>query len=537
MRKYEEFLTPNPPKKYKAGMYLRLSNEDRNKKHEYDNSESIENQERICRGWLAVHPEVELYDIYIDDGYTGMNYNRGEYQRLSRDIDAGHVNLILAKNLIRFGREQVETLILFKREFVLKGIRFVGVVDNIDYEGPETDDGLSLSVKIMMNDHYSHTTSVDVRSALQVKRKAGLFVGSFACYGYVKDPENKNHLLVDEYAAQVVKQIFSMFIYGNNIKWIAQNLNEQNILCPSEYKKQVQNLKYECPIRLDTTNYWTYATVKNILKNQVYIGSVVQHRKEKVAYNLEKIRNLPKEQWTVVPNMHEPIISQEDFEKAQQLMRVRTREVSFKNLSPYAGVIFCGDCGRAMSKQQFEGKKGFRYRCGTYAKIGKDYCTQHAIYTGQLDILLLGEINRILKSISMDDSARIRENAIVKERHLANDNLSLLKKRLQALDEEKKEMLRLLSKKVVAESDYLLYNEGYEREQAQLELQIQAAEANLDKVSERIEEYERFVENFLKFRKIKEVNREVVINLVDKITIFENQRVQIKFLFKNPFED
>lgn len=524
-------------KKYVAGMYLRLSDEDRNKSSAMDNSESIENQERICRQWLAAHPDVELFDIYIDDGCTGLDYDREGYKRLKRDINAGIVNMILVKSLMRFGREQVETLILFKREFVLSNVRFVAVVDNIDYTGPDTDDGISIPVRILLNDYYSKHTSIDIRSALQVKRQEGLFIGSFACYGYIKDPEDKNHLIVDPYAAQVVKRIYALFLYGNNIAYIAQTLSGEGILCPSDYKQQVQNYKFVVAKKLETTHYWTYSTIKKMLKDPVYTGCVVQHKKEKVAYNLKKYRCIPKKDWVIVPNKHEPIISQEDFDKVQQLIAIRTREVTHKNLSPYAGIIFCGDCGRAMSKQQYNGKKGFKYRCGTYARIGKAYCTQHAIYTAQLDLILAKEIKKVIQTISDTDIEKLEKKAVIKEKGLEFKNLSLLRKRIQDLENEKKEMLRMLSKKILSENDFMVYNEEYEKEKILLTGQLAEAEQRLSHADERMQEYKEFVKHFLQYREVKEISRELVINLVERITVFENQKVHIKFLFKNPFED
>lgn len=521
-------------KKYVAGMYLRLSDEDRDKSNALDNSESIENQERICRQWLSAHPEVTLYDVYIDDGYSGMDYERQGYQRLKNDINNGHINMILAKSLSRLGREQVETLILFKREFVLKDIRFVGVADGTDYNGPTPDDGVSLPFKIMMNDYYCRNVSIDIRASLKEKREAGQFVGSFASYGYVKDPNDKNHLLIDPYPASVVKRIFSLFLYGNNIKYIVQVLNDEGILCPSEYKWQVQNLKYHAN-KLGSTNYWTYHTVKKILKHPMYTGCMVQHTKEKIAYNINKYRLLPKSEWVIVPGTHEAIISQEEFDRVQQLIAVRTREVKAKNLSPYAGVIFCGDCGRAMSKQQYHGSKGFRYRCGTYARIGKRYCTEHAIYTYQLDEMIMYEVSKVLETLSDAEIDAIRCNSEQNNRSVEQRNINHLLKRMQELDEEKREMLRLLSKKTLSEKDFFVYNEEYTKEMDLLQKQLAEAQQRQCNADEKLKAYEKFVNQFLQYKEVNEVTRELIVNLVERITVFENQKVQIRFLFKNPF--
>lgn len=520
-------------KEYIAVMYLRLSDDDREKNGLY--SESIENQEMICRQWLSYHPEIKLYGVFIDDGKTGLNYNRDGFQEMKAVLDAGLANMIICKALMRFGREEIDTLIYFKREFVQKNIRFVAVADGIDYLGPESDRNMDLSFKIMVNDYSSKQTSINVRSVQEAKRGQGLFIGSYAAYGYIKDPQNKNRLVIDPPAAQVVRRIYDLFLQGYNVRAIAGVLNNEGVLCPSDYKRQVLQYNYRNSKALKTTHYWTYCTVKRILQHEVYIGSIVQHTTEKIAYNLETVRAVPREQWCVRKDKHEPIISPEDFEKVQQLIAVRYREPDFKHLSIYAGYLKCGDCGRAMSKQKID--NGYKYRCGTYARVGKKYCSSHIITSKELDKMLLKEINKIITAITSEDVDYVKKSLSFKNMGGDMDAIKGLYKRQESMVEEKKEMLRLVSKKVVDETDFLLYNENYQKEYAALEQQISRLKLSVEESRKYYRECEEWIENFLKYKNIKQVTRELIVSLVKEINVFENQKIQIKFLFKNPFGD
>lgn len=521
-------------KRYVAAKYLRLSDADRDKYGRFDLSESIENQDRICSQWLEAHPEVQLHDTYIDDGYTGLDYDRLAFIRMKRDIEAGVVNMVLIKSLSRFGREQIDTLTYVKRYLPQKGIRLVAVVDGVDTVNE--DDGISVSMKILMNDYYSQNTSINIRSAFRAKRSKGLFIGSHCSYGYVKDPEDKNHLIVDEYAAGVVKRIFRLFMEGYGISNIRDILNKESILCPSLYKVQELGQNIYIPNKLNSTHYWTYDSIKHILKNQVYTGAVVQHQKEKIAYNQKQHRTVPREEWDIVEDCHEAIISKDDFARVQSIMQTRFRKPNFKNLSIYAGLIFCGDCGRAMTKQEYSGMKGHRYRCGTYARIGKQFCSSHIIYTEEIDRVVLQEIRKIFRQLpegTVTDLCEKHRRSSRQKQH--KDALEELEQRQETLAAEKQEMLRLLAKRVVAEADYLLYNEGYQQESARLEEQIARAKLELEQQRQTEDEYLAWLGRFEKYRDIEELSRDVIVNLIEKIEIYEEKKVHIKFLFRNMF--
>lgn len=269
---------------FRAGKYLRLSNEDSGKK---DVSESIENQSNIIDNYLQFHPDIEVYDTYIDDGKTGMNYDRDDFKRMMNEINAGYINCVIVKDLSRIGREHCETIYLLKKLFPVAGVRFIAVVDNIDIKDT-INQGVDVPFKVVVNDYYSQNISNQVRNAFATKQTDGKFTGSFASYGYIKDPKDKNHLIPDPQTAPIVQRIFKEFLDGKSIRSIARDLNNEGIYSPSAYKRIVQKFSYRNYHTELDTEHWTYSTIKAMLKKEVYIGNMIQHRTESISYNIRK---------------------------------------------------------------------------------------------------------------------------------------------------------------------------------------------------------------------------------------------------------
>lgn len=518
--------------KYRAGEYLRLSDADKDKQV----SDSIENQNLIIKSYVERQEDVEIYKKYIDDGRTGMNYNRDGFQDMMEDVENGNINMIIVKDLSRIGREHCDTITLLKRVLPEKQIRFVAVVDNIDMNGPQkAQSTLDVPFKVMVNDYYSQNISTQVRNAQKIKREAGKFIGSYACYGYIKDPEDKNHLLIDAEAARVVNNIYNEFIAGNNIQAIARSLNAEQVYCPTEYKNKIQGLNYRNCNKLNKTNYWTYSTVRSILTREMYIGNMVQHTVEKLAYNINKVMVLDEDEYDRVENMHEAIVSKEQFDMVQKLLKHRYRQMNCSNRSMYAGFIVCGDCGRAMSKSKT--KIGFAYRCGTYARYGKQYCSAHYITEMQLNQLVLKAIQQnTAEALKKIDSADFKKEYAHTEKSRGEKKLSALENKIVQMKQEKIQMLTNLSKKVLSESDYILYNENYEKEFYKISREIEFEKEKKIQDNEYSTIYNNWIDNFIQYANITEINRDVIINLIEKINFYENNIIEISFRFKNPFE-
>lgn len=310
--------------KFFAAMYLRLSRDD-NVKAEHDGnamingvskaeSNSIGSQRELIRSFLNEQEDIELYDIYVDDGFSGSNFDRPEFNRMMKDIEAGRVNCVVVKDLSRFGRDYIEAGRYLEKIFPVLGVRFIALTDHYDSISADTGERqIVIPVKNFINDSYCRDISTKVKSQLAVKRKAGECLSPFAVYGYRKSPENKNKLVVDDYAAEIVRRIFRWKIEGMAVSAIAKKLNELHILSPKEYKKST-GLNYRGGFTGGSGSQWSSSSVKRILTNEVYLGHLLQGKTEKVNYKVKKSVEKPKEEWVRAENTHEPIISDSDFE-------------------------------------------------------------------------------------------------------------------------------------------------------------------------------------------------------------------------------
>ena len=380
--------------RWNTALYIRLSREDGDK----EESDSVANQRRLLTEYIKGQKELVFYDIYVDDGFSGTNFNRPGFKKMMRDAEEGRVNCVIVKDLSRFGRDYIDTGRYLERIFPEYGIRFISLSDGIDSKKQSYD--LLLPIKNVFNEQYARDISRKVHTAVRTKQRAGEFIGAFSSYGYRKAPGDKNKLLIDEYAAKVVRSIFEMYIKGYGKQRIAKELNQKGIPCPSEYKR-LNGEHYKNCNRLEQTSYWTYSTINSILHKELYTGKMVQGTRRQHMRGRQK--KVEKENWIVVENTHEPIIDKDTWDKAQSLLERRTRTVSMENdQNIFAGFVKCGDCGRAMTKNTWTGKDGKRRRtlyCGTYKRNGMHFCTPHAVPLALLEDIVLEDFNQLLKTM------------------------------------------------------------------------------------------------------------------------------------------
>ena len=308
-------------KDIRAAAYLRLSIEDGDKAE----SNSIGNQRELIRDFAAERPGLHLVEEYADDGYTGTNFERPGFKRMMEDIKSGKINCIIVKDLSRLGRNYIEMGKYLEQIFPMMGIRFIAINDNYDNANSESSDSDSIVVpfKNLLNDSYCRDISIKVRSQLDMKRRKGEFIGGYAIYGYCKDERNKNRLVVDEYAADIVRSIYRRKLEGMSAQAIAEQLNSENVLAPSEYKR-LCGLNYHSGFKAGTHAKWQAIQVLRILKNEIYTGTMVQGRRQKINYKIKKIRDVEESGWIRVPNMHEAIIPQKLFDTVQEVLKLDT---------------------------------------------------------------------------------------------------------------------------------------------------------------------------------------------------------------------
>lgn len=505
---------------WRAALYTRLSREDGDKPE----SDSIANQRTLLESFAAQQPNLEVIGQYSDDGYTGTNFQRPDFERMIADIEAGKVNCVIVKDLSRFGRDYITTGQYLERWFPIHGVRFLAVNDHIDSEKGPYD--MMLPFKNVFNEQYARDISHKVKSAMQAKQRQGQFIGAFASYGYRKDPEDHNKLLIDPFAADVVRRIFDLYEQGNGKIKIAKLLNEEGVPCPSEYKK-LNGERYHNGQKLGKTTYWTYATIHRMLKNQMYIGNMEQGRAPRQIMH-GKARQLERSQWTVVEGTHEPIISSQQWERVQTLLEKDTRSPSFEqNVSPFAGFLRCGDCGRAMSKTNHPG--GVYYCCGSYKRYGPSACTRHGISHQELERIVLDDLNKIIRAAG--DLKALAEEAAPKQKRL---NLERERERIQGDLERvyrmKKNAYEDYRAELINLADYLRYKKDYEDQEAMLSSQLTQL-AQLEQEENIIER--PWIASLLKHGKLTELDRTTMAETVKEILVFEDRHIEITYLFSD----
>lgn len=513
--------------KYLVAAYSRISREDGDKAE----SESLGNQRELIKSYVKKQKDMKIVDYYNDDNFTGTNFNRPDFQRMYRDIESGKINCVIVKDLSRFGRDYIDVGNYIQRVFPKFGVRFIAINDNVDSAVRSYD--MITPIKNIFNEQYARDISNKIISTFRNKQELGQFMGAFACYGYKKDPNNKYKLIIDEYPASIVRKIFKLFCEGNGKIRIAKILNDDNVLCPSEYKKSVGESYVNCN-RYEKTSYWTFSTIDRILKKEMYIGNMVQHTANcsKFDYSPTKV---DKNDWIVVPNTHEPIIDKETWELTQSLLNRRTRQLDFQeNVSKYAGFLVCDDCGRTMSKTVW-GNNNIRYVCGTYKRYSSTLCTSHAIKEPVLDAIILEDINNILSKIDNIATIVEEEKNKVKESKSSNGNIendiSNIEAQLNKIRHLKKSTYEDYKEGLLTREEFIEYKADYDKQESNIiNLVDKMKEANVSEEEILIES--EFVKSLKNTSKITEVNRVVLESFYDKIFIGEDKKIKFKYKFQ-----
>ena len=516
--KYQTYNTAFAPSlEWNAGLYIRLSREDGDKLE----SESVATQKAILERFITEHPTISLYDYYIDDGWSGTDFERPAFQRMMADITTKKINCVVVKDLSRFGRNYVESGKYLETVFPLFKIRFISVNDMIDgTENPSSINNIIVPFNNIINDEYCRDISMKVRSALDIRRRQGKFIGSFAAYGYRKDENDHNKLIIDEPAAEIVRKIYAKFIDGYSIIGITRELNSQCIPNPSSYKKLHSG-----------SGLWNDSTVRRILTNELYIGNLVQKKNEVISYKIHVSKAVEQKKRIVVENTHEPIISKADFNKVQALLKRDTRiSLSEGKLSVLSGFIKCADCGRAMQKRTVkQGTKIYEYYvCSNYKK--NHLCSKHAIRTEVIEEAIITFLNRYIKLAVDFDKLKDKINE-----ELINSDRT---KRLNALIAAKRQDFEKANKILVdiypdykngliGREQYLALKEKYESVVSKSKEEIVQLESELKNF--KTEDYAtEFIASLKKYDGFEKLTRDIIVELIENIFIHESGEIEIK---------
>ncbi len=450
----------------KVGIYCRLSIEDKDKL-KTDDSQSIQNQKSMLRDYCRER-DWEIYDIYCDDGYSGVDRHRPEFKRLLRDCENGHIDIVLCKDQSRFSRDIIIIEQYINDKFLEWGIRFIGVADNADSDSEMY--GTMRLFTSAYNEMYVKDISSKIRRTLTFKREQGQFIGSFAPYGYITDPKDNHKLIIDKNTADNVKLIFDMFVQGSGYRKITQELNSRGIPSPSAYKRQTGSKYVNC--NADGSNakgLWTQSTIAAILRNEMYTGTLVQGKSHHVSYKNKKRKKVDKSEWVRIPDTHEAIIDNETWERTQERLNSRTRSSRATNeLSPLSGKVKCTVCGRPMKRNVYYNKaktiKYYGLQCTSY-KTGAMNCPNTKTLSGKiLEQKILDELNNIIECYCQTDEITITDiqqeqlQALERQRNSLETQLQTARNRLTMMYKDRLDG-------IISEADFILFRESLSAEE------------------------------------------------------------------------
>lgn len=514
---------------YNVGLYIRLSREDDDKTFE---SESITNQKSLLLQY-AQENNLRVYDIYIDDGYTGTNFDRPEFKRLIKDIELKKINMVITKDMSRLGRDYIGTGELVEKFFPEHNVRYIAVTDNIDTYLDSSNNDIA-PFKAIMNDFYAKDISKKIKTSLKAKMKDGKYVGGRAPFGYTKDPDNKNQLLVDEEQAIVVKRIFDMALDGLSYYKIADILTNEGVKTPAAY------YGFEwCGNYNPHFNKWNSKTIYDILNNRIYTGDLVQGRRCKVNYKVKKIVKNNPNNYIVVENTHEAVVNKNLFNEVQKRLPKNVGRKEKKENNLLDGLLYCGDCGHRISVQARRKKDNRAYTlCNYYRTYMKEHlCTAHSNNYDKLEEFVLNNLREVcLKYL---DKNKVRDSVI---NNYKNNNVNSNEKEIEVLSKDINQINDNLDNIYIDKLNKTITDDQFNRVKSKLELELDRKitrlnelksdninEMDQDKVNQKIEKY------INKFLSMENPSRELIANLIDRIDIYEDKRINIKVSFTDNY--
>ncbi len=511
---------------YIVGAYVRLSKED----DRSDESSSIDSQKLIIESFAKFN-NLKINEFYSDDGFTGSNFNRPGFERLKSDIEDGVINCVIVKDLSRLGRELYETGAYIEEYFLSKNVRFIAINDGYDSLVGDSMLGIRLSV----NDLYLRDTSKKIRSSFDAKRKKGDYIGSHPLLGYKKDPDNSNKLIIDEVASEYVKMIFAFALEGHGLSKIASLMTEANIPIPSIYKNETYRCNQYANIK--GTGLWRVQTVLKILTNQMYLGHMVQGRWKKVSYNSKKIVETKKSEWYIVKNTHEAIIDEDTFNKAQRILK-KSKRLSSQSKGNHLlqGLLKCKECGHRMNISQKSPTAGKFAQCNHYQALGKyGVCTNHRINYNALEADILHYLKdigiKLSKSfdtkLSLDKVMELQmkeEQQITREINEQYKHNEKVTKILENLYEDR-------LNEVISARQYSTLAKKYDDELIKIESKLTSLNERMKKLHDenQTEVYERTKETIDKFVRLENINRGLIVDLINKIEVDSERNIEVYF--------
>ncbi len=537
-RGYQETFSPSYTltRRWKMGKYIRLSKEDIKKAREgKDDSNSVKNQRDLLDDFYQKHiGEFESAAEYVDDGRTGTDTDREDFQRLLADVMNGRINCVAVKDLSRFARNYSDAGSLIDNLFVQMGVRFISLAENVDsYRDPDSVSNIIVPITNVMNDNYCYQTSKKIRQVFDYKRRNGQYIGAFAPYGYLKDPKDKHRLIVDEEAAEIVKLIYSLFLNGTSKRGISFYLNEHGIPSPAAYK---QDKGIPVSKKAGDNPMWAACMIHSILTNPTYTGDLAQGRSRVKSYKVHQIEAVPEEEWVRVADTHEAIIQKDNFEKVQSLLKRDTRtSPKGREVHLFSGFLKCADCGKAVTRSVGNHDNVY-YVCSTYKTRSKTACSMHTIKHNRLEAAVLFAIQQqVYLAVSYSEViARINSAPVKKSQSIRLDDLIAAKEReLAKVTRYKQSLYQDWKDGEITQQEYRAMKADYDRQAESLSDVLHRLTAERAEMANGVNNEHPALVAFMKYQNIETLSREILVELVDHIKIYENGNISVRFKFSD----
>ena len=518
------YLEISNPMDYHVGLYIRLSKEDENE----GPSESVNNQRSMLEEFVKQH-RLSVFDTYVDDGWSGTNYDRPDFQRLIADIEAKKVNMVITKDLSRLGRDYILTGHYMERYFPEHRVRYISLLDGIDTGVDSTANDIT-PFRAIMNDMYAKDISKKMASVKHDKQRKGLFIGGKPVYGYKMHPTEKNKIVIDEAAAPVVRRIFGMALSGMSCRQIATRLNEEHVPTPATYA----GLPVGKPGPY--TGLWSSERISDMLQNETYIGNMVQGRSRKINYKTKKcIRQQPKD-WVVVVGTHEPLIDRETFDKVRRLVdsRRHTRSRTYDFL--LKGLIFCHECGyplAVLNRKNAKGEDVLYFVCRTYQRFTKaGACTCHSIKEQVVTQAVVERVREVCRNyLQAEKLLPIAKQEIVKAQAEADHEkeIAALKAKIDSLSAHLDQVYLDKLSGLLDEADFQRVYQKVKGDRAALEQRLSQIDRPDFSPERQNDLAKELVERFLA---TAPTNREVLVSLIERVELTEEKEVILHFRFR-----
>ena len=536
--KYGAYLSPPtaPLFVWSAALYIRLSRDDGDKAE----SNSVTSQKEILKEYLKLHPDIQFHDYYVDDGWSGTDFDRPGFQQMMEAIFRGAVNCVIVKDLSRFGRNAAESGRYLEDIFVRHRVRFIALNNGIDTASGNMNAAtrlISMGVTNVINESVAATTSVNVRGTLNMNRQQGKFIGSFPTYGYLKDPQDHHKLIVDEESAAVVRMIFEKYIAGTSIMGIAKELNAMGIPNPSTYKR-LKGYNYRHPVGNKNDGLWPDSSVRRILKNEMYIGNMIQGRNTTVSYKIHQCRAVPKEDWIRVTGTHEAIIDPDTFRKAQNLLGRYIRKPPAQNrVHLLSGFVRCAKCGRIMSRKTNRHPYGtyHYYRCVTNNKMKTGGCMGGSLRAGRIEhevlTLLQNTASACAESEKLLDQIR-RSNSRKRESADLQNLLARQKAERERCRQASADLYPDWKSGILTQEEYMTIKANLNEKLKNMDESIRNLEHTARQYAAGIGRDNAFLSAFRKYSPIQQLTRPMLVELVKEIQTHEDGQVEILLNFQ-----